>query len=247
MTGKVKEMIKSGLRALNLEVGRINKRPTVFFEIDSDFYDFYFRALKNTQLAKSDNIPRRQRNYVLTRLIGNIGHILNEGQAAECGCWRGATAYQIAHVLSGLGFKNRLYLFDSFEGLSDFQDEDLKDNPINDKEGRRKQFACSLDVVRENLKEFDFIKYEKGWIPECFNNSRDLKFSFVHIDVDLYRPIKDSLEFFYPRMIRDGIIVLDDYGYLSFPGAKRAVDEFMSGRDDFFLPLPFGGAFLIKR
>ncbi|HXX56061.1 MAG TPA: TylF/MycF/NovP-related O-methyltransferase, partial [Methanoregula sp.] len=111
----------------------------------------------------------------------------------------------------------------------------------------RKHFECPLDCVRDNLREFGFIELKKGWIPERFGEISSERFSFVHIDVDLYQPIRDSLEFFYPRMIPGGIIVLDDYGYLGFPGAKKATDEFIKNRPDFFLDLPSGSAFIIKK
>jgi len=111
----------------------------------------------------------------------------------------------------------------------------------------RKQFACPIEEVRKNLQEFDFIKYYKGWIPMKFHEVEDKKFSFVHIDVDLYQPIYDSFKFFYPRLIRHGIMVFDDYGCIHFPGAKKAIDNCIQecGRI-FFLPLPSGQAFLIK-
>ena len=59
--------------------------------------------------------------------------------------------------------------------------------------------------------------------------------------------IRDSIEFFYPRLASKGIMVFDDYGCVQFPGAKKAVDECIAGYDRaFFLPLPSGQAFLIK-
>ena len=116
-----------------------------------------------------------------------------------------------------------------------------------DVESVRKQFACALNIVKDNLKEFKFIRYYKGWIPGRFNEVEGLKFSFVHIDVDLYQPIRDSFEFFYPRLAPKGIMVFDDYGCIQFPGAKKAVDECISNvKNIFFLPLPSGQAFLIK-
>ena len=33
-------------------------------------------------------------------------------------------------------------------------------------------------------------------IPKRFNEVKDNKFSFVHIDLDLYEPTKESLNFF---------------------------------------------------
>jgi hypothetical protein len=42
-------------------------------------------------------------------------------------------------------------------------------------------------------------------------------------------------------------MLFDDYGCIQFPGAKKAVDEFISKYDKvFFLPLPSGQAFLIN-
>src|SRR5688572_31529904 len=42
-------------------------------------------------------------------------------------------------------------------------------------------------------------------------------------DVDVYQPTRDSLEYFYPRLVTGGILVCDDYGW---PGARKAVDDF---------------------
>ena len=55
-------------------------------------------------------------------------------------------------------------------------------------------------MKNEVLKDFDFVKIYKGWIPEKFNLVDNSKFSFVHIDVDLYEPTLKSLEFFFPRL-----------------------------------------------
>ena len=139
------------------------------------------------------------------------------------------------------------HIFDSFEGLSEIKPVDRYEHDHRDIETVRKQFACSLEKVKNNLKGFDFIRYYEGWIPQRFNEVQDRTFSFVHVDVDLYQPIKDSFEFFYPRLSPGGIMVFDDYGCVQFPGAKKAIDECVAEYDRiFFLPLPSGQAFLIK-
>ena len=53
-------------------------------------------------------------------------------------------------------------------------------------------------------------------------------FKLVHLDVDIYESYKNALEFFYPRMVRNGVIVMDDYGSKFCLGAKKAIDRFMS-------------------
>ena len=76
------------------------------------------------------------------------------------------------------------------------------------------------------------------------------KYSFVHIDVDLYQPTLDSHEYFFERLHKGGIIVCDDYGYSQFPGASLAVDKFISSlsRDSYshFFKHSFGTSVIIK-
>ena len=43
-----------------------------------------------------------------------------------------------------------------------------------------------------------------------------------------------------------GVIVVDDYGFTSCPGATRAADEFLAGRPEQMLRLSGGGGFLVK-
>jgi hypothetical protein len=236
---KIKQLIQNSFFGSNV-------KPTVFFEVDSDFIDLYNLAQEKTGMRLTDNLLRRQRHYTLTQLLRNVMPLTVNTDIAECGCWKGLSAYQLAYLLKIENFKNKFYLFDSFEGLSEFKDEDLKDNKVSSPEKRKKEFACSLSIVKDNLREYSFIEYKKGWIPEKFKDVEETSFSFVHIDVDLYQPIKDSLEFFYPKIIKGGVIVLDDYGYLTFPGAKQAVDEFVKGKSDFFMSLPSGAAFIVK-
>ena len=107
---------------------------------------------------------------------------------------------------------------------------------------------CSIDVVKNNLKEFDeeCIYFYPGWIPERFDHVKDRVFSFVHIDVDLYEPTLHSLRFFYPRMEAGGIILCDDYGFTSCPGATAACDLYFKDKQEMMISLPCGGGFIIR-
>ena len=102
-------------------------------------------------------------------------------------------------------------------------------------------------MVQKHLEEFDFIKYYPGWVPARFPEVAGQTFAFVHIDLDLYQPIRDSFNFFYPLLAKNGVMVFDDYGFLDFPGAQQAVDEILKELDNpLFIPLPSGQAFLVK-
>lgn len=240
----LKNILKKILSNLGFEISRKNEINTVF-QIDPLFNDLYENAQRETQMKHTDNALRRQRHYTLNYLLRNAD--LGSGDVCEVGCWRGLSAYQVASYLQSSDKNILFHIFDSFEGLSEIMEIDRYKHDNRDVESVRKQFACALNIVKDNLKEFKFIRYYKGWIPGRFNEVEGLKFSFVHIDVDLYQPIRDSFEFFYPRLAPKGIMVFDDYGCIQFPGAKKAVDECISNvKNIFFLPLPSGQAFLIK-
>lgn len=141
-----------------------------------------------------------------------------EGEIAEVGTYKGTLAYLMRNAV-----KKPIHVFDSFEGLSGRWPQDsIKWGDVGTEKGG---IACSLEQVKENLKDFPDIKYYKGWVPERFNEIKNLKFSFVYIDVDVYQPTKDSFDFFYPKMVKGGIIMCDDYGFNAWPGAKKAVEE----------------------
>ena len=105
---------------------------------------------------------------------------------------------------------------------------------------------CDLESVRKALAGFSEINFHPGWIPERFQEVEDRKFSFVHIDVDLADPTRDSLGFFYPRMQTGGIIVCDDYGMTTCPGATEIIDGFLEDKQEKMVVLPDGGGFLIR-
>ena len=49
----------------------------------------------------------------------------------------------------------------------------------------------------------------------------------LHLDCDLYKSYKESLEFMYPKVVQNGIIVFDEYlDQKNFPGAIKAIDDF---------------------
>ena len=126
--------------------------------------------------------------------------------------------------------------------------EDIKNLNQSKIDHIRKQFQSDENFVRNKvLGNFDFVKTYKGWIPERFAEVKNLKFSFVHIDVDLYEPTTQTLEFFFPRLVNGGFIVCDDYNSLDFNGARKAWDNFFSKNKVSFNFAPtLGSSFIIK-
>lgn len=70
------------------------------------------------------------------------------------------------------------------------------------------------------------LKLIKGWFPDSFKGLEHLRWRFVHIDFDLYQPIKSALEMLWKPLLPGGVLMVHDYGSYGFPGARKAVTEF---------------------
>ena len=181
-----------------------------------------------------------ERKFNLDQLFRLVYSVV--GDVAECGTYKGASAYFLARHIQQAKLNKKLLLFNSFEGLS--QPESIDQSYW--KEG---DLTSHLDDVWNALAPLgptSFVELYKGWIPTRFAEVADRRFCFVHIDLDLYRPTLDSLAFFYPRMNPRGIILFDDYGFASCPGVTQAVDEFMTDKPEPIINLASGGAFMMR-
>lgn len=166
------------------------------------------------------------------------------GELAECGCRRGKSTHYIL-AATGVETGKTIHIFDSFEGLSE---PDQNDHLISgDAAWEPGELATDQDMLVNNLKIYNhMLSIHKGWIPDRFVDIKDKVFSLVHIDVDLYQPTLDSLKFFYDKMTPGGIIICDDYGSVLCPGAKKAFDEFFSDKPELLLELPSAQAIVVK-
>ena len=147
-----------------------------------------------------------------------------QGNVAECGVFRG----DFAKYINEFFYDRNLYLFDSFEG---FTDRDIKADKIHSRYSSFYETIdffqdTSLKLVLSKMVHPEKIVVKKGYVPDAFAGVEDI-FCFVNLDMDLYAPMLEALRFFYPRMVKGGIIMLHDYycGHL-LAGVKDAVCEY---------------------
>jgi hypothetical protein len=196
---------------------------------------FFNNYLLKFQEIDGLNTHRKWTLWQLLRLVENV-----KGDTAECGVFKAASSWLICCHNQKNSSDKIHHMFDSFEGLS-------LPNDIDEQHWKKGDLAVPENIVIKNLKEFsEKITINKGWIPEKFSDYEERIFSFVHIDVDLYQPTKDSINFFYDRMSPGGIILCDDYGFTSCPGATKSIDEFLNDKPEKMISLADGGGFMIK-
>jgi len=198
------------------------------------FQDIYKKINQRTLIWED-------RAYIINRFCSHCIHL--EGDFAECGVYKGGSAFLIADTIKPLVGRKKLYLFDTFTGMPD--------TAIKQKEGFQKGDLgdTSLNDVKVFLKEFSFINFHAGFIPDTFVNQKveESRFSFVHLDVDIYQSTLDCCQFFYDRMVKGGVLLCDDYGVPIYKnGARAAFDLFFDSKPETPIVLPTGQCLVVK-
>ena len=163
------------------------------------------------------------------------------GAFVESGVWMGGSLMAAARTLVELGDTDRdLYLYDTFEGLPEPGEHDGfvgSDEPIdqvyaavNAASGGRAFLDAPVDVVRANVARTGYpperIHTIPGLVEDTIPDTAPDQIAFLRLDTDWYSSTKVEMETLFPRLEPNGILILDDYGYLE--GARKAVDEYLA-------------------
>ncbi len=161
-----------------------------------------------------------------------------EGSFAEVGVYKG----DMSRFIHNLAKERVYYLFDTFEGFpkSDLEKDINEDNRFKD---------TTISDVIENIGNIDNIVIKKGYVPDTLIGLENEKFAFVLLDLDLYAPTVSSLNFFYPRIVKGGYLVVHDYNNSESNWAcKRAVNEFMQDKSENIIEISdVWGSVLIRK
>lgn len=170
---------------------------------------------------------------ILLTLLDSVRNV--EGDVAECGVYRGCTLISMGIYLSQSGSSRQIYGFDSFQGLGEEVKIDLALGSGGDNNIRPDGFSdTNLELVSAKKELFDLknISLIPGFFNESLNRFPERRFAFVHLDCDMYASYMQCLTYFYPRLQKGGIVLLDEYNDPPWPGCNLAVDEFLKDKPE---------------
>jgi hypothetical protein len=165
-----------------------------------------------------------------------------EGDFVECGVNTGMFSKMIINFTQFEKSKKDYYLLDTFNGMSEkySSPEEIQ---------RSVDMGYSDDIyeeVKETFKGLDYVKIIKGAVPETLPLVLSEKISFLSIDMNCALPEKEALEFFWDKIVKGGIILIDDYGFPGHDDQKKLHDNFAKEKGILILPLPTGQGMIIK-
>lgn len=187
------------------------------------------------------------RLYTIYQIILNMKSCLkgiSSINTAELGVYRGGGSYFAASAAARLGLSINHHCFDTFEG---HVTEDI-DGSLEPRQKPGSFYNTSFEDVRKYLREFPNVSVYKGRFQDTCQALEGMKFGFVHLDMDIYSPTIYALEFFEEKMLKGGVILLDDYGFSSCPGIEKAAGEFAAniGAKYFGMPMLTGQFVLVR-
>jgi ADP-heptose:LPS heptosyltransferase len=181
-------------------------------------------CLREMRSAGFESLLDERRLLALMQL-SQIAAERSPGALIELGVYKGGGAAAVSWNLRKRRILRPFHLCDTFRGLPkplDWEvhyEADFNDTDVETVSNRLRSF----------IPEFPY-EFHQGFFSETLPALSETTFCFAHVDADLYSSVMEACEFLYPRIPRGGIIVFDDYGAPTCPGAKKAVDEFFAKR-----------------
>jgi len=175
-----------------------------------------------------DRLAKLLAHYELYRSIIHLpGHIV------ECGVYKGASFIRFASFRELLEnpSSRKIIGFDAFGRFP--EPDDPADRAFVQSFERAGGPGISVGELEKVFEHKSLGNYElvQGdileTVPSYLSEHPELKIALLHIDVDVYRPTAVILACLFDRIVKGGLLILDDYGIV--PGETKAVDEFFKG------------------
>ena len=164
-------------------------------------------------------------HYELFKKVKHLnGAIIKCGITAE----EGFTRFARFREMMGTQVTQKMIAFQKFQPF--FEQEINEEGEVTLKVKTRNA-TVSVDHIQKTLIEkgqshnVDFVPGGVcDSIPEYLIENPELKIAMLNIDLDDYEATMTTLEFLYPRLVQDGILILDNYHKQM--GEKKAVEAY---------------------
>lgn len=167
------------------------------------------------------------------------------GAIVECGVFKGTSLLRFAAFrdLFGNSYSKKIIGFDTFGDFPEthFSQDQLPRSKFIEAAGKEsisKDQLLGLLKQKGTKKNIDLIEGDIiKTVPDYVANNPALKISLLNLDTDIYEPAVVILRHLFPKIVKGGVLILDDYGV--FPGETQAVDEFFADQDLELRKFPF--------
>ncbi len=175
--------------------------------------------------------------------INAVKHVIEnniEGDFIECGVFKGGQVMAMILALNELKAERDIYLYDTFEGMPAPEEWEAKNksgskaidkfNELKIDEVSSHWCRSTITSVRNLIYSLpyneDKIHFVKGMVEDTLPKNKHKNIALLRLDTDWYSSTKIELDLLFPKLLKGGYLIIDDYGHWS--GAKKAVDEYIT-------------------
>jgi len=222
---------------LNYKVDGLYTRHNVDFLNDEKFVKAY-NVGKSTDSWGGSEI--QYRCYIVCWAAAHVQNL--EGDFVECGVNKGGYSRAIIDYINFEKKGKNFYLLDTFNGLV----EQYMSEAEKLKKLRSNRYTECYEYVKNVFKQFSFVRLVRGPVPDTLPEVKSEKICYLSLDMNCAMPELAAANFFWDRLVKGGVIVLDDYAYAGFGEQKNAMDEFAQSKNVQVLCLPTGQGLIFK-
>ncbi|MEO6490553.1 MAG: TylF/MycF/NovP-related O-methyltransferase [Ferruginibacter sp.] len=220
---------------------------TVFNNCDCLITPKFTKAYKASLLVNDwrgldgNKFDMRWRYYIVCSLADQVKHL--EGDFVECGVYKGGYSMAVINYIDFTKLNKQFWLFDTYEGLAwDHLTEKEKKAGLFE---QYQHYESSYEVVQKNFGNLP-AKIIKGTVPETLSQCTASKIAYLSIDMNCVEPEISAAEYFWDKIVKGGVVILDDYGFRLHIEQKLAFDKFANEKNVPILQLPTGQGIIFK-
>ena len=217
-----------------------------------------------TQLPKFEERWKYENGFYMTSPPQRIAKLLSHwelykkasgspGEIVECGVFKGSSLIQLAtfREIDSIHFEKKIIGFDTFGNFPEtgYEPDEENRNSFIESAGSKSLSNKKIEKILNKKGINNNVELVKGdiekTVPKYVEKNPHLRISILHVDVDIYEPSKTIMDKLFPKVVKGGVAIFDDYG--DFDGESKAIEEKI-GDEYKIRSMPCGvrGAYLIK-
>lgn len=187
------------------------------------------------------NYDIQWRIHVITWFANTVKHL--EGDFIDCGVNTGFCPLAIIKYTGFNDLNKKYFLFDTFYGM------EPKYSSAYEMERHKSLGYGENDLLYEEVYQ-RFQRYNveiiRGAIPDTLSIPVINKVAYLSIDMNSVIPEIEALNYFWDKLVKGAVVILDDYGYPGCEEQKKAQDDFAKSKNVEILSLPTCQGIIIK-
>jgi O-methyltransferase len=224
------QLIKTLLLWMGYKVQRVDPIPPGYSTLE----------VEQINLCKKYSMTSKTQLAFLINTMEYIEFEKIPGDVVECGVWKGGSALLMAIKLEKSESKRTLWLYDTFNGMTQPTSYDKKiggkvtaqqmlDKSIKSTAENTWAYATLQEVKENVLGNTSFpesrIKFIVGDVAQTLLAETPNQIALLRLDTDWYESTLIELQTLFKLVAPGGVVIIDDYGH--WEGSKKATDEFL--------------------